>query len=439
MRIKRLLPTLLMTLTAAAALPDATVGATLVNRASMAVQASYTLRANLSYTDATVSAVEQISIRNVSGMTISKLYLSVLPRAFGELVSIGGFRVDDRAVSARWTNNANLELQLGRNLAHRESATVRLSFKVRASSVVDTSLEGRLSRVNGIMQVSHWFPIISNGHPMRYPGDSQHTRTASKIRLSVTTDSTSVKIAAPGTLVSAADRTHVYEIENARDFAFGASPYYRVATGTAGDTDIAAYYTSGDGAAAVASAKAALLTYEPTFGTYQWPRLVIAQTGRLGSGNEYPGIVFLGKTLFSSRVIVAHEIAHQWWYGMAGNDQMREAWLDEGIAEFAASYFFGSFHSYVSTRPVNASIYEYPNVPAPLNATEPGSYNQTVYFKSAQFLQGLRTRMGSAAFFAGLRALFEANRNGIVTTREFFDTMAAHGASKTYMASFIRL
>jgi hypothetical protein len=311
-------------------------------------------------------------------------------------------------VTARWTNNSNLEIQLGRDVAVGSTVTVRLAFAVRASSVIGTSLEGRLSKANGIMQVSHWFPIVSDGHLTRYPGDSQHTRVAKKIRLELTTDSAAVRVAAPGTVVSSSGRSHVYEMVNARDFAFGASPDYVVSRGSAGGVSIVAYATTGQGATAVQRAMAAVTRYESVYGQYQWSRLVIAQTGRAGSGNEYPGIVFLGGPLFGEREVVAHEVAHQWWYAMAGNDQLAEPWLDEGIAEFSANYFFDS-------------------------------YDQTVYFKASRFLDSLRQRMGTASFFAGLRDLFLANRNGIVTSREFYDTMARRGAPKTFMAQYIRL
>ena len=184
---------------------------------------------------------------------------------------------------------------------------------------------------------------------------------------------------------------------------------------------------------------AALARFEQVFGTYQWPSFIVAQTGRKGSGNEYPGIVFLGSSVMTDRETVAHETAHQWWYGMAGNNQMREPWLDEGISEFAAAYFFGTFHSYSSTKPVNSSVYDFPNLPAPVTSRDPGSYTQTIYFKSAAFLNGLRSRMGNTAFFAGLRDLFGANRNGMLTTRRFVDTMARYGASTTYMRQYIAL
>jgi hypothetical protein len=248
-----------------------------------------------------------------------------------------------------------------------------------------------------------------------------------------------VRIAAPGRRLSLTDRTHVYEILNARDFAFGASPTYRAVVGSAAGVSVIAYYTTGDGPTALKHAMAALAKFESVYGEYQWPRFILAQTGRSGSGNEYPGIVFLGSSVMGNREVVAHETAHQWWYAMAGNDQMREPWLDEGIAEFSAAYFFGTFHSYSSSKPVNSSVYDFPNRPAPLTSSQSGSYDQTIYFKSARFLNGLRVRMGNAAFFAGLRELFASNRNGTMTSREFYNAMARHGASTTYMRQFIAL
>ncbi len=407
--------------------------------ASASVATSYFLKSTLSYASGTISTAETITITNTTSVGISSINLSVLPRAFGELTSLSNVRVDGAPASVSWTNSANLLVSFGKTVAPGSSAKITLSFAVRATSTIGTSLEGRLSKANGIMQVSHWFPIVSDGHGMRYPGDSQSTRTARRIRLELTTDSLAVKVAAPGRRLSLVGRTHVYEIEYARDFAFGASPTYKMLSRSVNGVAIGVYYTTGNGSAALNNAAAAITKFEAIFGQYQWPRYIVAQTGRPGSGNEYPGIVFLGSSLFSDRETLAHETAHQWWYGMAGNDQMREPWLDEGIAEWAAAYYFGEFHSYNSTLPVNSSVYDFPAVPAPQTSSQPNSYDQTIYFKSARFLEGLRVRMGSTAFLAGLRDLFTANRNGMMTTREFYDAMARRGASTTYMRQFIRL
>jgi hypothetical protein len=407
--------------------------------ASASVRTQYLLQAKLDYSSGTIGAYEKIGIWNTTSVGISSINLSVMPRAFGELMSLSNVRLGGIPVETTWTNNSNLLVEFGRTLAPGDSATLTLSFAVRASGNIDTSLQGRLSKANNIMQVSHWFPIVSDGHATRYPGDSQSTSAARRIRVELTTSSTSIKVAAPGARISSSGTSHVYEMEHARDFAFSVSPYYKLLARTVNGVAIGVYYTTGSGSTALNNAAAAIVKYEQVFGQYQWPRYIVAQSGRPGSGNEYPGIVFIGSQLFSDRETMAHETAHQWWYAMAGNDQMREPWLDEGIAEWAAAYYFGEFHAYSSTLPVNSSVYDFPNIPAPQTSGQPNSYDQTIYFKSARFLEGLRTRMGSTAFLAGLRDLFAANRNGMMTTSEFYDAMARRGAPTTYMRQFIRL
>lgn len=435
---KILLPALLASAIGLAGMPTPAAAADLSGRASMRLTTSYLLRATLSYANGTISARERITITNRSGGPISKLNLSVMPQAFGEVTAIGDYSVDGVPTTAEWTNNANLALQLGRDVPDGGTAVVRLGFKLRAKSDVTTSLAGRFSKANGIMQVSQWFPIVSSGHGLRNPGDSQYTRTARRIRLELRTDASSVRIAAPGRIVSSSGRDHVFELANARDFAFGASPSYQRFLGSAGGVTIKIFTTTAAPWTAMSVAKSAIRKFEAVYGQYQWPTYVIAQSGRPSTGNEYPAIAFLGKPMFAVPEVIAHETAHQWWYGMAGNDQIGAPWIDEALSEFSAAYFFGTFEPYASNRPVNTPSTDFPDVPANLTSSDPGSYNQTVYFKGASFLAGLRRRMGSTAFFAAMRDLFAANRNGVVTTEEFISAMVRRGASRTYIGSFLR-
>src|SRR5205085_810999 len=65
-----------------------------------------------------------------------------------------------------------------------------------------------------------------------------------------------------------------------------------------------------------------------------------------GEGMEYPGIVFVemtpgsayGRSWAHTAALLAHELAHQWFYGIVGNNQWREPWLDESFATFASGF-----------------------------------------------------------------------------------------------------
>ena len=63
---------------------------------------------------------------------------------------------------------------------------------------------------------------------------------------------------------------------------------------------------------------------------------------------EYPNIVLISDKLSkeSAQYVIAHELAHQWWYGVVGNNQYKEAWVDEGITEYSTVLFFENHSEY---------------------------------------------------------------------------------------------
>ena len=95
--------------------------------------------------------------------------------------------------------------------------------------------------------------------------------------------------------------------------------------------------------------KDSLLFFNSKFGEYPYRQISVVKTPFLYGGMEYPNLVMIADNIVEkkdmARVIV-HELAHQWWYGVVGNDQIREAWLDESITEYSAFLFFENHSSY---------------------------------------------------------------------------------------------
>ena len=74
------------------------------------------------------------------------------------------------------------------------------------------------------------------------------------------------------------------------------------------------------------------------FGPYAWDSFSLALTpGLAGSGIEYPAHVMQGSRSLGSTT--SHEVGHQWFYGLVGNGQGRDPWLDEGLATWAEARF----------------------------------------------------------------------------------------------------
>jgi hypothetical protein len=55
-------------------------------------------------------------------------------------------------------------------------------------------------------------------------------------------------------------------------------------------------------------------------------------------GIEYPTMIFLGTG--TSGALTTHEVGHQWFYGLVGDDQARDPVLDEGLATYAMGSTF---------------------------------------------------------------------------------------------------
>jgi len=91
-----------------------------------------------------------------------------------------------------------------------------------------------------------------------------------------------------------------------------------------------------DYAARIASA---LEFFAQRWGSYPWPSLSVALTPELRGGIEFPTHVLQGAGSIGRTT--PHEVAHQWFYALVGNNQGLHPWLDEGLASYAEFRFEG--------------------------------------------------------------------------------------------------
>jgi hypothetical protein len=89
-----------------------------------------------------------------------------------------------------------------------------------------------------------------------------------------------------------------------------------------------------------------LQDYATRYGPYPWPAYTVAITPELGGGIEFPMHVMQGPDTLGRTT--SHEIAHMWFYGLVGNNQGRDPWLDEGLASWAEARFEGTLDDFAS-------------------------------------------------------------------------------------------
>jgi hypothetical protein len=163
-------------------------------------------------------------------------------------------------------------------------------------------------------------------------------------------------------------------------------------------------------------------------GPYPYTELDVIDVPGAYGGIEYPGLVSIG-TLGTSWVIepVVHEVAHQWFYGLIGDDQLDEPWMDEAFATYATALYYenavdpGTATGYLSDfRDVVRSAAD-PGTPIGMGV---GSYvgreySVFVYLKGALFYQELRQQLGDDVFFEFLHQFFEQYRYRVASAAEF--------------------
>jgi hypothetical protein len=87
----------------------------------------------------------------------------------------------------------------------------------------------------------------------------------------------------------------------------------------------------------------AFRNYPARLGAYPWPTYTAAVLPGFGGGIEFPTHVMHGAG--STTRSIVHEVAHQWFYSLVGNDQGRDPWLDEGLASYVEYVQVGSLAS----------------------------------------------------------------------------------------------
>lgn len=132
--------------------------------------------------------------------------------------------------------------------------------------------------------------------------------------------------------------------EAVRDFAIILSDKFKKLSQNINGTNVNYfYYNDKNPEQSLKACTDSLTTFNKLFNDYPYSELNVCESNFVYGGMEYPNLVFISDSIDNYEdyiYTIVHEIAHQWWYNLVGNNEYKYGFLDEGLTEYSTYIFF---------------------------------------------------------------------------------------------------
>jgi hypothetical protein len=358
-----------------------------------------------------------------------------------EEVKVNGNKINYKLIGK---GDTILKLDLNKKLNKGKSIDISMKYTVKLPPAQD-----RFGYGDKTFNFGNWYPIAAvydedgwNLDPYYSVGDPFYSDVSNY----------NVKIKAPRDIVLATSGNiieekikgdkKIWDIEAKlmRDFAWVASNHFEKITKNYDNTAINLYFLDGVSEVvkqrAIDFSKSSLKYFNNIFGKYPYGKLSVVQTS-FPSGMEYPGIVYIGdnyyneKKIGSLELVIVHEIAHQWWYGIVGNDEIDEAWLDESLATY--SEYIYAYEEYgedtaneyykngiENNYEMSKELIKDKNILKSLNEFVGwNDYGPLVYSRGAMMIHDINKQFGKEELYDILKTYYEEFKFKNATTEDF--------------------
>lgn len=406
----------------------------------------YEMLVDLDYFYHTVYVTQTVTIPNTSRDNWATLVFHAAPAYWPGFLDLEKIDLITVGVSIPITPSiasTMIYLSLPAPLRPGETASVQLNYSLTLPRLdpLGWGPVGNAGWGADLVQMGDWYPSLVPYDAGNHQWQTwDYTPVGDPVRNGLAdfsvqiTTAPEVIIAAPGYLGTDGN-TRRYRLENGRAFAFLASADYVIQEGYSQNTPVRVFTLSNHRSLAPIILNTAIQSinlFRDRFGLYPYDELIIAENGFL-TAMEYSAIISLSGFAFNEyndtvqsllTPITAHEIAHQYWYGAVGNDQIFQPWLDEALCMFAELIYYETYYPddvtwwwqyrvvrWNPTGYVDDTIYDYGSSP---------DFVHNVYSQAAYFLRDMRTLMGEDSFNNFLRAYYQRYRNQTANTDDFF-------------------
>ena len=407
----------------------------------------YSIEVTVNPKESLVRGSQVVSYVNRDTLPQTEVYFRLFPNltAYGGEMTVSDVRVDGRTA---WTDllveHTALRVPLPEPLGPGQRAVVELDFQILVPR--QPFGYGQFVLDREIMALANFFPLIpafdrencdrfgkcDGGWNIEYPvpyGDAVFSETA-LFDLRVTAPAGWI-VAASGSTIgretnAAGDVTWHVVSGPMRDLNLVLSPRFQVSSTEIDGITLRSYYLPEheDGGTRVLEwAAAAMAFFDGRFGPYPFAEFDIVETPTVAGGIEYPGLIVMPihsyeQSSFFFQWATVHEVAHQWWYSVVGNDQQDEPWLDEALAQYSTALFYESELGWSQVVDEVLRGYYQPlagtdldqSFSRPMEAYTESTYGPLVYGKGPLFFHAVRDRVGLDTFYQILQTYYSTYR-----------------------------
>ncbi len=416
------------------------------------INACYDMTLQIDPANSSYQGVLNLAYLNESTAEIADLVFRLYPNTqynYAGQLTIDSAEISDQSVPMEvfLMDHSAVRIPLPESIAPWETTHVKLSFHGQVPENISTYGIFNYDTAADVLTLANWYPLLAARDEKGwlaeeiYPlGDAVTSETGLyHVILQIPEE---WKVVETGIQVHQAIHADQQEIEvvsgPTRDFMIAASPNFILSEietnqGIVREWALPENETAQKEGLQVAGR--ALEIFSEKFGEYPFSELdVVSAPLNNASGVEYPGLIIIGYGLYASEkdvnlqaIVIAHEVAHQWWYSGVGNDVQRYPWQDEALTAYSSfeylekvnpAYLEGTLQYFDN----NVRAFEQSAGDLKLKISDPLSayqdqgraYAVLVYQKGALFFWDLRKKIGDSAFETALSNYYRQNTYQLV-------------------------
>ncbi len=411
----------------------------------------------------TVTGHERVAYTNTDDIPLDALYLRLFPNtpSYSGGMTATNILLDGQPVaSVTELGGSALRFPLDPPLEPGVRLDLELGFTIAIPTDADRGNVPSLSKgyrqfgyYDGVLALTNGYPLIPvyddegwNVEIAPHYGDAIYSETSFyTVRITAPSDMTLIASGncAPSTSGSEGSETWTCVTGPMRDFNVILGPDYQVESQIVEGITVNSFFYSSHRRAGEQVLDWAVETVRlfTRFGAYPFTELDVVETSNRAGGIEYPGLVVVNAAFYepiseSLEWIVVHEVGHQWWYSLVGNDQVDEPWLDEALTQYSTLLYFEDRYGAEMAVELLEGIFQQAyeklvesgrDAPAglPIAAYSKQDYGPVVYQKGPLYFHALRRKVGDTDFWEILQTYFTRNRYAIATPEDWLAVVEA--------------